>query len=128
MIVLVDSSFWIGEARQRRDPLLRLAYLSSEVDLAVCGVIRCEVARGVRQQAHLERLRSFWDTMLYLPTDRALWEAAEQLLWTMDRMGKQIPLPDALIASCALQSDAALLTYDNDFRAVPNLQVVGGLS
>lgn len=127
-MVLVDSSFWIGEARRRRDPLLRLSCLTTDTDLAICGVIRCEVARGIREQAHLNRLQRFWDAMVYLPTDQALWEAAEQLLWTLDRMGRQLPLPDAVIASCAIQAGAALLTYDSDFQAVPGLQLLGVLA
>ena len=121
--ILVDSSFWIGEARQRRDPVVRLGALAYESDLAICGVVRCEVARGVRDSQVLERLRRFWDVMIYLPTDAALWRSVEDLLWKLDRTGRQIPLPDAVIACCALRMGAAVLTYDSDFRAVPGLQV-----
>ena len=48
--VLVDSSFYIGLARNGQDPLQALAYAAVDRDLAVCGVVRCEVGRGIRQR------------------------------------------------------------------------------
>ncbi len=110
-------------ARQQRDPLARLAAAAHTRDLAICGVVRCEVARGVRVQSALNRLRNFWSVMLYVPTDNAIWQDAEDLLWQLDRSGQQIPLPDAIIACCARRIGAAVLTFDAHFKAVPSLTV-----
>lgn len=52
--VLVDSTYYIGLAREGRDPLRELAVLGAQRDLATCGVVRCEVARGIRDEAILE--------------------------------------------------------------------------
>ncbi len=126
-IVLIDSSWWIGEARAGRDPVRELTLAAHLHDLAICGVVRCEVARGVRSAESLAKLRRFWDVMIYVPTDNALWREAEDLLWTLDRAGRQIPLPDAVIAVSALRVGAVVLTHDGHFDAVAGLHTVGAL-
>lgn len=122
--VLIDSSWWIAEARARRDPISRLTVAAHNRDLAICGVVRCEVGRGVKQKPALRRLQRFWDVMLHVPTDNALWASAEELLWRLDRAGRQIPLADAVIACCALRINAAVLTLDGHFREVPGLHTI----
>ena len=46
--VLVDSSYYITLLRTGRDPLLALALTAETRDLAICGVVRCEVGRGLK--------------------------------------------------------------------------------
>lgn len=122
--LLVDSSYWIGMTRRRLDPMARLASATYGRELAICGAVRCEVARGVINKQALDRLKKFWDVMLYIPTDNAIWEDVEKLLWQLDRSGLQIPLPDAVIACCAQRIGAAVLTFDHHFRQIPGLQVI----
>jgi len=122
--LLVDSSYWIGLARQKLDPMTFLTAASHDRELAICGVVRCEVARGIRQEAALNRLRRFWDVMVHVPTDNMIWSGVEKLLWQMDRSGLQIPLPDAVIACCAQRIGAAVLTFDSRFRQIPGLTVI----
>ena len=47
--VLADSSFYIRLLRQKQDPLRTLALAAATTDLAICGIVRCEVARALRQ-------------------------------------------------------------------------------
>ncbi len=111
-------------ARQRRDPVSLLTAASYSRELAICGVVRCEVARGVRAEKDLNRLRNLWDVMINVPTDNLIWEESERLLWRMDRAGLQIPLPDAIIACCARRIDAAVLTFDARFSQIPGVKVI----
>lgn len=122
--VLLDSSFWIGMARQKRDPIAVLSSATNRRELAICGTVRCEVARGVRNEATLARLRRFWDVMIYVPTDNAVWLEVEDLLHKLDRSGQQIPLADAVIACCAKRIGAAVFTFDGHFNTVPGLKVI----
>ena len=122
--VLVDSSYYITVARQGMDPLRTLAITAMERDIAICGVVRCEVSRGIRDPNIRQKFSRFWDVMLYVPTDNRLWTEAENLLWEMDRTGKIIPLTDALIACCAKRIDASVLTFDKHFSMVPGLDVI----
>lgn len=122
--VLVDSSYYIGLLREGRDPLSDLAVIGAQRDVATCGVIRCEVGRGLKVERILQRFHAAWDVMLYVPTDNRLWAEAERLLWQLDRKGQQIPLPDAVIACCALRIGAVMLTFDHHFDLVPGLIAV----
>lgn len=120
--VLVDSSFYIGLARKGQDPLQALAYAAVDRDLAVCGIVRCEVARGIRQPKVLKQFQGFWDVMVNVPTDSRLWSAAEDLAWRLDRQGTTLPLTDIIIAACAFRIDATVLTFDHHFELIPDLR------
>ena len=122
--VLVDSSYYLGLARDGRDPLRALAVLGAQRDVATCGVVRCEVARGIRDEAILGRFRRAWDVMLYVPTDNRLWHEVEETLWRLDRQGVCLPLPDILIACCARRIQAVVLTFDKHFGAIPGIRAV----
>jgi predicted nucleic acid-binding protein len=122
--VLVDSSFYIGLARNGQDPLQALAYAAVDRDLVVCGIVRCEVGRGLRHQKILKQFQTFWDVMVNVPTDNRLWSAAEDLAWRLDRQGITLPLTDIIIACCAMRLDAAVLTFDHHFDEIPGLRVI----
>jgi predicted nucleic acid-binding protein len=120
--VLVDSSFYIALARSGKDPLQALAYAAADRDLAVCGVIRCEVGRGIRHPKVLKQFQGFWDVMVNVPTDNRLWASAEDMVWRLDRTGDTLPLTDVIIACCALRIDATMLTLDHHFEMIPGLR------
>ena len=84
--VLPDSSFYIR--------LLALALAAETRDLAVCGVVRCEVGRALRLSRVRQQFRACWDVMINIPTDNRLWEDVEQTLWELDRRGVVLPLTD----------------------------------
>jgi predicted nucleic acid-binding protein len=75
----------------------------------------------------LRRVRERLGVMVYIPTSREIWERLTQLAWALDRRGVVLPATDLLIASCALQVGAAILTYEPHFRHVPGLEVISSL-
>jgi predicted nucleic acid-binding protein len=125
--VLVDSSYYIRLLRQGQDPLKTLALTAATRDLAVCGPIRTEVGRALRQGSVRDRFHRFWDVMLQVPTDNAIWAETEQTLWALDRQGIVLPLTDALIACCARRIDATVLAFDTHFQQIPGLKVTASL-
>ena len=120
--VLVDSSWYIAHLRQQRDPLQELMPIAMTRDLATCGIVRCEVARGIRKPAVLRRFQAQWDVMLYIPTDNKLWAEAEALLWKLDRAGAVLPLQDVAIAACARRIGGVILTHDKHFQQIPGIR------
>jgi predicted nucleic acid-binding protein len=122
--VLVDSSFYIQRLRRGQDPLRALALTAAARDLAVCGVVRCEVARGLRERRVLKRFQAFWDVMICVPTDERIWNSVEETLWQLDRKGLTLPLPDVMIGCCARQIGAAVLTTDAHFSLIPGVEVM----
>jgi len=125
--VLVDSSYYIGLAREGRDPLRELAVVGAQRDIATCGVVRCEVGRGIKTEAMLGRFRRAWDVMMYVPTDNRLWNDVEHTLWQLDRQGVCLPLTDVVIACCARRVQALVLTFDQHFQHIPGIRAVSEL-
>ena len=125
--LLADSSFYIRHLRQGRDPLRALTLAAAERDLAVCGIVRCEVGRALRPTRVRQQFRAFWDVMLNVPTDNRLWEQAEQTLWDLDRAGRMLPLSDVVIACCAQRIGAVVLTYDHHFSLIPHVLTTDSL-
>lgn len=120
--VLVDSSFYIRAARDGLDPLQLLATITVARDVAVCGVVRCEVGRGVKIQKVLDRYNAFWNVMINVPTDNRLWESVGKTIWQLDRQGIVLPLTDVVIACCAMRIGAVVLTHDDHFFQIPGVR------
>jgi len=122
--VLVDSSFYISCLREGRDPLRLLAVTAAARDLAICGVVRCEVGRGLRQPSLRATFARAWEVMLNVPTDNRLWAQAERTAWELDRKGVVLPLTDVVIACCAKRIGAVVLTLDKHFHDIPGVLVI----
>ena len=120
--VLVDSSWYIEHMRAGRRPLRELQPIEFTRDIATCGIVRAEVARGIRDEGLLKKFRARWDVMLYVPMDNKLWLEAENLAWQLDRRGVILPLTDIIIACCARRIGAVVLTFDKHFSHIPGLR------
>jgi predicted nucleic acid-binding protein len=126
-LILPDSNIYIGAVRAGRDPFRQFASALDEWEFATCGMVMLEVCRGLRDPAVLQRFRERFAVMVYLATGSSMWERAAQLAWSLDRRGIVLPAPDLLIAACALQADAAVLTADAHFQEIPGLRVIDHL-
>jgi predicted nucleic acid-binding protein len=124
---LVDSSFFIDRLRAGSDPLEELADHSDDWELLTCGVVQIEVLRGMKVKSAHQRMADYMSCMLYVPTVNAVWERAAELAWNLDRRGRVMQVTDLMIAVCALESDAAVLTLDSDFANVPGLRALRSL-
>lgn len=125
--VLVDSSFFIDRLRAGADPFAEFAVHADDTDFLTCGVVMVEVLRGVKIKKAHTRLSALMGAMIYVPTLNRVWERAAALAWQLDRAGLPVQVTDLIIAACALEADAAVLTCDRDFTRVPGLRVVKDL-
>ena len=126
-LVLPDSNFFINRARAGVDPFVELAACADETEFATCGMVVIEVCRGRRDPAVFQRFRERFSVMLYVTTGNSVWERTAQLAWSLDRRGIVLPAPDLLIAACALQAGATVLTADAHFQEIPGLRVIDHL-
>ncbi len=120
--VLADSSYYIRSLRERRDPLQELTLAAATRDVAICGMVRCEVGRALRSELLLEKFHNSWDVMINIPTDNRLWADAERSLWELDRRGIIVSLTDMVIACCAKRIGAVVLTHDKGFELIPGVR------
>lgn len=125
--VLVDSSWYIHQARQGRDPLLELGMVAGTRDIATCGIIVAEVGRGIRRREHLEAYRRAWKEMYWIHSSQEVWERSLELAWELDRAGTILPVQDLHIAACAMECGAVVLTYDRHFENIPGITVTNCL-
>ena len=127
-LVVPDSNFYIGCARTGLDPFSELGAFADDWEFATCGMVVLEVCRGRRDPNLLRRFQERFAVMLYLATTSATWERATALAWNLDRRGVVLPAQDLIIAACALNSNAAILTADAHFHEVPGLRVLDTLT
>ena len=125
--ILVDSSFFIARLRLSADPFEEFAARADLADFLTCGVVVAEVLRGMKVKRAHAHLAALLGCMIYVPTPNRVWERVAKLAWELDRAGKGMQIPDLVIAVCALEADATVLTLDSDFARVPGLRVISRL-
>jgi len=126
-LVLVDSCFCIFGAREFGNLFRLFALHRQDYEFATCGMVMVEVLRGLREPKVVEAWRQEFHRLVYLPTERATWEIIQRLVWDAERAGRRLDMPDTIIAGCALEAGAAVLTLDKRFAEIPGLQVISGL-
>lgn len=127
-LILPDSNIYIDAVRARLDPFESFSHYLDTCEFVTCGMIILEVCRGFREPKLLQHFRERFSVMTYLPTTNVIWDRAVQLAWSMDRQGHTIPAQDHIIAACALEAGATVLTRDTHFQQVPGLEVIAELS
>ncbi len=115
-MILVDSSVWIDFLNRNRghagDELERL--IRSGAPLVLAGVIVVEVLQGLRRDvAEIARLLARWP--LIEPGGFATYAAAAGIFRQARGRGLTLSTVDALLASLAIEYQAALFTLDQDF-------------
>ncbi len=125
--VLVDSSFFIELLQKGSDPGTELLRRVELLDLATCGMVRVEVVRGISAPKLRTRVEDFMSVMMNVPTDNELWAEATEIAWQLGREGWTMPAADILIAASAFRINAAVLTLDKHFDAIPGLKVYRSL-
>jgi predicted nucleic acid-binding protein len=123
---LADSKVYIDLLRLRKDPAKCIGRWAGEagLNLVICGTVRLEVLRGVKEPGVYRNLSAFMDVMVNVPSTKGLWDAATELTWKLDRKGITIPGADAVIAASALASGASVMTSDAHFSRIEGLRVI----
>ncbi|HEX7262225.1 MAG TPA: PIN domain-containing protein [Luteolibacter sp.] len=123
---MIDSNVYIDLLRAKKDVVTTL-YEWAEFrggSLAICGMIRLEVLRGMKSLKAFQSISSLMDVMINVPTDNRLWSEATDLAWNLERKGIAIPGADAVIAAIALRLGAAVMTSDAHFSHIEGLRVI----
>jgi predicted nucleic acid-binding protein len=122
--VLVDSNVYIGLLRRGLDPVEVLGDWIGQGDLATCGMVRLEVERGLKIEKICRRVSALFDVLINVPTTNKIWEVSANRAWQLDRSGITLPAQDILIATCAREIGAAVLTEDRHFEEFQDLQIL----
>jgi predicted nucleic acid-binding protein len=116
-LILVDSTVWIdflnsnrGRAGNELERLIR-----SNAPLVLAGVIVTEVLQGLKRDvAEVARLLAGWP--LIEPGGYAAYVAAASIFRQARARGVTLSTVNAVLASLAIEYQAALFTLDKDFE------------
>lgn len=126
--ILPDTCVWTDFFNGRATPLAdALVQALNDRDVVTCGVVMYELFQGVRTERESEVLHAAFSSLRYLEMDSDLWLSAARLSSSLRVKGITIPFSDIIIAAMACRHDPALLTVDQHFRRVPDLQVMSAL-
>ncbi len=121
-LVLADSSAWVSHLTgQGNTAAAAIGELLRAHRVAVNEVIRLELLTGAQDEAQYAELDDALRGLHLLPISGAVWGRAERLRFELRRKGYIVPVPDALIASCALLYDCELLHVDRHFDMITRL-------
>lgn len=122
--ILVDSAVYIDRLRAGHDFRQELMpYLANGL-LYNCGLIRAEVIRGFRDLRLKTEMTTFFNIVPEIPVTSRTWQQVAELAWSLDRtIGGGRPLGDILIARCAMQIGAILISPDRHFEGIPGLKL-----
>ena len=93
----------------------------------VLGELYDRFKRGSREKINLKKLELFLDEsnveLLNITKNTA--QVYADVMQTLIKKGKPIPINDVWIAAQAMESGAVLVTYDKHFAEVPGLRIWG---
>ena len=115
-LVLADSSAWVTHLTGQRAALATaMTDLLNANRIVVNDVIRCEILTGALNESQYAELADALQGLPMLPLTDSVWRRAERLRFKLRCHGALIPLPDVLIACCALVHDCEVLHSDRYF-------------
>ncbi len=121
---LIDTGLLLRHLRGHQRTVQFLRELGRRGPLAISTVTRLEVHAGMK---HDERYvtQKLLSRMVNYELDRDIADRAGDLIAAHRRSGKSLSVPDAIIASTAIQHRATLVTMNlDDFRSIPALSLI----
>ncbi len=130
---LLDTNH-IGEAIGRvsivRDRIQQLHRQGSV--FGACGPVLCELLVGVVLRRDAARCRRRLDGFLQVvrlwPTDLAIADRYAEVYHELQKAGRALSQVDIILAAMARHLKATLLTTDQDFQALPDIQTENWLA
>jgi predicted nucleic acid-binding protein len=120
-MILVDTTVWIDFFAGKATPQVEILELliSEGQDLCVCGLVLTEVLQGVREERQFQKLRTYFDNLIFLPMTHATHIHSAEIYRCLRKKGITIRKPiDCMIASVAIAHKVQLLHNDKDFNAI----------
>ena len=114
-MILADAGIVIAYLRGKDTRLIALA---DALPLAVCGVTRAEVLRGVRSPVERTDTVALLDSFFQVVTSEAIWDASGDNLAKLRAAGISVPFPDAILATLAIAEGVELWGRDKHFAAM----------
>lgn len=125
MRALLDTSFFVATESGR--PLGEMERVTetevSVVTLAelTIGVLTANDDDRSARVATLSAVESTWDP---LPIDAEVAREFARVVAALRAGGRRVPILDALVAATAIVEQIPVITQDNDYEAIPGVEVI----
>lgn len=125
MRALLDTSFFVATESGR--PLGEMEEVTetevSVVTLAelTVGVLMADDDDRSARVATLSAVESTWDP---LPIDAEVARQFARVVANLRAGGRRVPVLDALVAATAIVEQIPVVTQDNDYEAIPGVEVI----
>lgn len=115
-MILIDSSIWIGAAREDGDLLVKVALraILHEYEALLCSPVRLEVLGGARRDER-RRWGEHFAVLPYRTVTEKDWEQAIRNGWKLKDAGLTAPWNDILIATLAQRDNVRVYSADKHF-------------
>jgi tRNA(fMet)-specific endonuclease VapC len=128
-MIVIDTSVLIDALHRRQAPLRKILELEETGEtLCTTQINVLELYKGVysptRSDKGLEKVRKLLDAIVILDINEDVYEMFGELSAELKRRGEAIGDFDELIASIALNHEAALVSTNSHFQHVPGLTVI----
>lgn len=117
--VVVDTSVWIDFFSGASVPLLVDAL--AEGSVALPPIVVAELVSGARVAREREALADLFRELPVHETPLEHWVAVGELRRRLASRGLSVSTPDAHVAQCALDREAALLSHDAVFGRIASM-------
>ena len=114
--LVVDTSSWIAWLAGGGSPLVEEALEEGRVQLPV--IVAAELLSGLLDASERADLQDLLSDLPPLGIDPEHWFRVGKLRSDLRSLGISVSTPDAHVAQCALDTDAALLTEDRVFERI----------
>jgi predicted nucleic acid-binding protein len=117
-VALLDSSVWIRYLRPRGEELLKAAVreVLHQGRVATCWAIRTELLVGARDDHAFAQLLEALQRVPDVALTPEIWVEAARLGYRLRQQGLLVPLPDLLVAQCAIAGGLTLWHADEHFE------------
>lgn len=124
--LLLDTSAWVHYLRPRGAVDLKSAVQEAlgSGRVATCWVVKAELLVGARDPQAFDALSESLRGAFDIPITDGVWEEAARLGYDLRKHGTLVPLPDLLIAQCAITSHRLLWHADEDFERIRQLSTL----
>jgi len=118
--LLPDTSSWVHYLRPGGATDLKMAMREALAQgrIATCWVVKTELLIGARDVAAYEVLRDALRGVVDIPITEQTWNDVARLGYDLRKQGLLVPLPDLVIAQCAIGSERVVWHADADFERI----------
>jgi len=123
--LLPDSNFFIRLLRLRGFPFRVLKQSFADYEIVTCQMVMLEVLCGIRELSLLAHTTRLFESLHCVSMEDSTWQLARRLAWERERAGRRLGTPDIIVAACAIEAGAVVLTRDKRFAEITELKVFG---